>query len=121
MDTFFSITVTIGKNIGATPMPHQLWSRFQADVSAALNKRVISAPEWTGTEFHYGRGEYTNSDGVTVSEISCKITRLAERFNVTGIDAQLREIAVRYQQEDIAFTWGRSYLSGGVESQHASA
>jgi|GEM_PF-6434703 len=114
----FSITATLGKNIGATPMGARQWSRFQADVSAALNARVLARPDWAGTELHYGRGTYTNADGVTVSEISCKVTVLCERFNVTNLAEELREVAIRYGQEDIAFVYGHSYLSGGVPSQH---
>lgn len=99
------ITVTIGRNVGDTPMSLTLWEQFIEDVKADMLHAVPSDL----AEIHRGVGVW---DGV--EEESAKLTLLRHAKPSDDMLAELRaylsENARHYGQDAIALTLGKSEL-----------
>lgn len=99
------ITVTIGRNVGTTPMSLTLWGQFQEDVKADM----LHAIPADLAEVHRGVGVW---DGV--EEESVKLTLLCHTAPTRDMLAELRalmsENARHYGQDAVALTIGESEL-----------
>lgn len=104
-------TVTIGRNVGTTPMSDTDWRDAQTDIHQALRYVLGRTPS---IESHYGTGTW---DGVT--EESVKVTALSEHGitdeAIAILRARLRVIAARYSQDAIALQMCESELIAARE------
>ena len=99
----YQVTVTIGRNVGDSPMADADWQRFAA--------RVVNRLEWIGAdsvERHDGRGEW---DGIV--EDSSKFSALFDSLDSRSVDALRHSLSIirdDYQQDAIALCIGNSEL-----------
>lgn len=110
-----TITVSLGRNVGAEPMHDTVWQAFRAE---AWN--IVDFPVWasegqivfTGT----GEGRWKGDDGVTVLEEAYTIVAVVpdEDADLVGeaIERSAARLAVKYGQEAIAVTVGATVLAG---------
>lgn len=100
-------TVTIGRNVGTTPMPERDWAAFQRQVEYALSESLGWGEPYP--ERHTGVGVW---DGVT--EESFKVTAFtnypADPYSVSLLRDRLAVLAGDYNQDAIALTLGESEL-----------
>lgn len=98
------VTVTIGRNVGTSPLDTLLWSAFQTDVSnrvgVALGATLVFGP-------FIGTGEW---EGVT-EESAVLVFISGPAIPVRAIDTQLKDIAGWYGQDAIAWTYGPNLLA----------
>ena len=101
----YVVSVTIGRNVGTTPMSDVRWATFEDEVSEYLSSGMQSDDT---LEIHRGRGIW---DGV--EEESTKITLLTNStlpYGTIGLREFLSDLARRYDQDAIALTVGESEL-----------
>lgn len=98
-------TVTVGRDIGDSPMPSEKWDTLILTIVKELTHVTYGA--WV--EVHTGTGQY---DGTT--EESAMVTLLTEEYLSAGALTYIREflknLAGEYGQECIALTVGSSEL-----------
>lgn len=99
------ITVTIGRNVGDTPMSLTLWEQFKGDVEADMLNAIPSDI----VERHYGRGVW---DGIEEESAKFSLLRHAKPTDamLDELRAYLSENARHYGQDAIALTVGMSEL-----------
>lgn len=100
-----SITVTIGRNVGSTPMNRKKWSNF-IDCVQEVFAAITPDPSWI--ELHLGSGTW---EGVT--EDSAKVTLLIGDLNQDDLDylrVNLRRLARMFKQDAIALVVAESQL-----------
>lgn len=98
------VTVTIGRNIGDTPMHRLYWEGFQDTVASAV--RDLLRPTLTFGPFT-GDGEW---DGVTETS-SVLIAVTSYPASVDAVEARLAGIAADYDQDAIAWSFGPNLLA----------
>lgn len=107
-----TVTVSIGRNVGAEPMPVWEWH----DVAA----RIESGLAECGAEVFVKRaesvGEWVTADGVTVSEDSRTWVAAMDVEALVAFRRLLRVLCVVYRQDAIALTVGTTELVSGAES-----
>lgn len=92
--------VTIGRNIGDTPMPLHEWRRFKLAVLSALlatNGNVIQRP------FIESEGDQAGSWEGHVTEDAATFIALTPEAYAFTVRCKLKSIASRFQQEAIGF------------------
>jgi hypothetical protein len=99
-----TITVTIGRNIGDSPMSEEEWQDFQASVTSYLSNLV--RPERVFT--YLGEGEW---QGV-VEESAC-ILFIGNAYTtaVENVDRVLSVLAKSFNQDAIGWSAGQSHLA----------
>lgn len=105
MDTITTCTVTIGRNVGETPMRMSDWEAFQEDVRTILGQEMGQDSSWIET--HYGEAERNG-----VREQSAKITIL-DTLNASGIirvRGPLGKVCAEYGQDAVVLSVGMSGL-----------
>lgn len=104
----YVITVTIGRNVGDTPMSVARWSEYRSDVAALLRRLAASGINPT-FEFHNGYGEWHG-----VAEDSHKATLMLNHAladdDIAWLRRDLADLAWLYDQDAIALTIGVSEL-----------
>ena len=102
----YSITVTIGRNVGDVPMPEQRWEEFKRDVQGTLANYADPSDQ----------AEYADGHGVWgyVPEQMHKRTLLSnyepDEAAMMNLSRELSELARFYDQDAIALTIGTSTL-----------
>lgn len=103
-----TVTVTIGRNIGETPMRKREFDTFQ---SAALAILSLHTTGQTWIETHIGQGTWLNEAHDVIQEESAKITILGvESKDMAAIQLALSVLADTYEQDAIALSFGESVL-----------
>ena len=106
----YSYSVTIGRNVGETPMSDSDWEAFISDVTEALAYHMIEGDDIL--EIHRGQGSWGG-----VVEDSAKVTLMSEEsINVERLKIRLLRLAVANGQDAIALTIGQSELIEPVRS-----
>lgn len=104
----YTVTVSIGRNVGDVPMPIHRWRQFQMDTHGVIADSVFEK-QIEFIERHVGEGSW---DGVT--EDSVKITfGLKSALTEEALDSlrhTLTGLARFYDQDAIALTIGQSEL-----------
>lgn len=95
-----TVVVTIGRNIGGTPMPSLMWQQFKADVMYVLNEchaDVIQRPHIVSKTDALGCWE-----GVICEEAAAFVAFIDSRDLPTPIP-HLRTLAAEYSQDAIGW------------------
>ena len=113
-----TVTVTIGRNVKATPLSTDEWATFvnRAKDSLVAFESQINGLDSTWTETHFGTGTW---DGVP--EDSAKVTLFYETATGTFTSGEEQEaedelrqtlaaLATRFGQDAIALNFGHSVL-----------
>lgn len=107
-DTFVppgsQVTVTVGRNVGATPMPEDEWQGLQASVRTAVADYF--EPAMTFGPF-VGTGEW---EGI-VEESAVEIFVTKYPGSVKGFESRLSTLAEIYGQDAIAWSFGPNLLA----------
>lgn len=100
-----SVYVSIGRNIGGTPMPLERWRRFMDDTEAAVLRYagpIVSVTEGKG--YYEGNAEHC---AVFVGASDKPVLH-----NLALLKLRLRELCHTYEQECIAITLGHPLFVG---------
>lgn len=104
----YVITVTIGRNVGETPMSDASWAEYRSDVAALLDDLATFVVNPT-FEFHNGYGEWHG-----VAEDSHKATLMSthefDQSDISWLRRSLSHLCRKYEQDAIALTVGTSVL-----------
>ena len=96
-----AVTISIGRNIGAEPMPDRRWLMFREAVWEALD--TADATVHVGDAKSIGEWEGIAEDSATfVAEVPPD--------NVPALLQDIRELCGPYGQDAIAVTVGRTFL-----------
>ena len=95
------LTITIGRNIGKTPMSDELWQEFQK-----RTLRLITGDLYSNATY---KGVWVNSDNEEIHEESCIFYGKTELSELEVLEELyfLREL---FMQEAIGYQYGQSGL-----------
>jgi hypothetical protein len=98
-----TVTATIGRNVGSTPLSDEGWDDFKRETADHLG--ALLKPSLTFT--YEGSGEW---DGV--AEDSAIIVLVATQYttDLVNVRAVLADLCKRYEQDAIALTYGNGEL-----------
>lgn len=102
------ISVTIGRNVGAQPLPVVSWVGFQNVVRSAIAAAHLGGTGIAGPTVEAWNG--SGSWGGIVEENAHFSARSPDGFNLRKLRRHLARIAADYRQEAIALSVGRSEL-----------
>lgn len=87
------ISITIGRNIGTTPMGATKWAQFGADITQAIsNHATIDGQIFAGSGAGVWAGESEQAQAIIV---------LADEVNQPALRQDLASLAKKYQQDAI--------------------
>ena len=104
----YVVSVTIGRNVGTTPMSDRRWREFVMDAQGTIEQNTFERQR-ESIEIHRGRGEWSG-----IEEDSAMVTVLLRSGLSDEARANLKrdlsELARFYDQDAIALTIGTSEL-----------
>lgn len=103
----FTATVTIGRNIGNSPMLDGLWQQFRDDVEIAILNNLNSTSELYTRDALTSAGQYKN-----MTEESSTFVFGIELAQLAQLRPLLYNLAGKYEQDCIALVIGHTDLVG---------
>ena len=105
-----TVTVSIGRNIGAVPMPEQSWADFTSDVESVL--RLYCSTFFVSAAWSMGSWEGVEEESRTwVAELNSEGD---EPDPADRLEKSLSFLATVYLQDAIALTVGSTVLAGAL-------
>ena len=97
-----TVTISIGRGIGDSPMSARKWREFRADVRGALHS--AGGTLYVDSAKSIGEWEGVREESATF------VAGDIPADNVPALMDHMREFCERYDQDAIAFTVGETYL-----------
>lgn len=99
-----TVTVTIGRNVGSTPMADDIWEAFRLGVYSALSSLVH--PDHIFAYFGQGEWEGVTEDSACVVAVGAQYTS-----SIARLDSELEDLSERFGQDAIGYTVGAGRLA----------